>query len=79
MGLVKAELKRLEDSGAACVEIIEGEYKGVIGILFDYYETQLAWSQVTVFATDNKEYIVGKDEAKLISVDDFIEKAGWKG
>jgi hypothetical protein len=85
MGLVKAELKRLEDKGATCVEVIEGEYKGVIGMSPDYYAHYIYGAfimppiQITFLAPNGGGvYWVNRDNVKVISVEEFIEKAGWK-
>jgi hypothetical protein len=77
---VKGKLQILENAGARFVEIINGDGKGEVGITFNYNDSFMfgtySFPNMTIAMTTvhNEEYVIGKRDVKLISLEEFMEK-----
>lgn len=82
---VKAKLQMMEQSGAEFVEIIEGDYEGVVGISLNIHEHFFVGDcifpliQISLFAMDGSEYLVSHSDVKILSLEEFMEKANIRG
>ena len=77
---VKGKLQILENAGARFVEIINGDSKGEVGITFNYNDSFMfgAYSfpnmTIAMKTVHNEDYVIGKRDVKLISLEEFMEK-----
>ena len=81
---IRSKLQMMEQSGARFVEIINGDGKGEVGITFNYNDSFMfgsySFPNMTIAMTTvhNEEYVIGKHDVKLISLEEFMEKGNLK-
>lgn len=85
-GGIKAKIEAIvEERDARCIEVIDGNFKGNVGIAFGYDDVafigdfMIPLIMVDVFLVgDPNYYVFPSQHIKIISIDELIEKGNLK-
>lgn len=85
-GGIKAKIEAIvEERDARCIEVIDGDLKGNVGVAFGYDDVvitgefmipQIMVDVILVGGTDY--YVFPRQHIKIISIDELIEKGNLK-
>ena len=85
-GGIKAKIEAIvEECDARCIEVIDGDLKGNVGVAFGYDDVAITGEfmipQIMVdvlLVGDAHYYVFPRQHIKIISIDELIEKGNLK-